>query len=258
MAPAFLARWPRVVRALLAHLVAFALLAQLPRLGLRLGPWQWAGLQGALAALLGAGLRLPPWWIPLQVLLPFLLVLRLAWAYPAWVDLLLLGILALVYGGGLVTRVPLYNASRDAWTKLESLLPARPGLRFIDLGCGLGGPIAHLASARPGATFRGVEASPLPWLVAWLRNLGRPGVQIRLGSLWEQDLSSFDVVYAFLSPEPMAALWAKASKEMKPGSLLVSHSFAVPGVPPNRELPVQGRQGARLLVWELGAPARPQ
>lgn len=244
-------RWPRVVRALLAQVLAFALLALAARVGLRLPAPGWAALQGALAALLGVVLGLPTWWVPIQAALPFALLLRLAWGYPAWVDLLLLLALALVYGGGLATRVPLYNASRDAWTKLESLLPEASGFAFIDLGCGLGGPIAHLAEVRPGGTFRGVESSPLPWLVAWLRNLGRPRVQIRFGSLWDQDLAGFDVVYAFLSPEPMAALWAKAGKEMKPGSLLVSHSFEVPGIPPARILPVAGRSGARLLVWEL-------
>lgn len=251
MAPAVIERWPRVFRALLAQMLAFALLALLARLGLRLPSWGWAGLQGGLAALLGAGLGLPPWWVPLQVLLPFALLLRLAWGYPPWVDFGLLLALALVYGGGLATRVPLYNASRDAWAKLETLLPAGAGCSFIDLGCGLGGPIAHLARARPEGAFLGVESSPLPWLVAWLRNLGRPRVRILLGSLWDQDLSGFDVVYAFLSPEPMAALWAKAAKEMKPGSLLVSHSFEVPGIPAARVLPVAGRPGARLLVWEL-------
>lgn len=251
MAPARVDRWPRVFWALLAQVLAFALLALFARLGLRLPAWGWAGLQGALAALLGAVLGLPAWWIPLQSLLPFAVLLRLAWGYPPWVDFALLAALALVYGGGLATRVPLYNASRDAWAKLETLLPEGPGFTFVDLGCGLGGPIAHLARVRPEGTFLGVESSPLPWLVAWLRNLGRPRVRIRLGSLWDQDLAGFDVVYAFLSPEPMAALWAKAAKEMKPGSLLVSHSFEVPGLPPTQVLPVEGRPGARLLVWEL-------
>lgn len=251
MAPALVDRWPRVFRALLVQGLAFAALALLARLGFRLPALGWAGAQGGLAALLGVVLGLPAWWIPIQVVLPFALLLRLAWGYPPWVDLVLLLGLALVYGGGLATRVPLYNASHDAWARLETLLPEGPGFAFVDLGCGLGGPIAHLARVRPEGAFLGVESSPLPWLVAWLRNLARPQVRIRFGSLWDQDLAGFDVVYAFLSPEPMAALWAKAAKEMRPGSRLVSHSFEVPGIPAAQVLPVEGRPGARLLVWEL-------
>lgn len=248
---ALLHRWPRILRALLAQAAAFALLLALARAGLRLPAWSWAAAQGALATAAGAALGLPAWWAPLQAALPFALWLRLAWSYPAWIDLALFAGLALWFGGGLLTRVPLYNASRDARAKLESLLPERTGFTFVDLGCGLGGPLTHLASRRPDGRFLGVEASPLPFLVAWLRCLRRPNVRIRLSSLWSVGLGGFDVVYAFLSPEPMPALWAKARKEMPPGSRLVSHSFEVPGQPPAQILPVAGRPGACLRIWEM-------
>ena len=61
----------------------------------------------------------------------------------------------------------------------------------------------------------------------------------------------FDVVYAFLSPVPMPALWSKVCREMRPGSRFISHSFEVPGETPQRTIPVAGREGARLLVWDL-------
>jgi hypothetical protein len=97
----------------------------------------------------------------------------------------------------------------------------------------------------------GVEASPLTWLVAWLRCLPYKNAHIRLGSLWHTDLAGFDVVYAFLSPVPMPALWAKARREMKPGSRFISHSFEVPHEAPHSVIPVEGRDGARLLVFDL-------
>jgi SAM-dependent methyltransferase len=121
----------------------------------------------------------------------------------------------------------------------------------VDLGCGFGGPLAHLAKARPDAAFTGVEASPLTWLVAWLRCLPRANAHIRLGSLWRTDLAAFDVAYAFLSPVPMPALWAKVRREMKAGSRFISHSFDVPGETPQLMLTVKGRAGARLLVWDI-------
>ena len=244
-------RWPRIVRALLAQAMAFALLVFAARAGVRLPWWGWASLQGGAAVLLGGGLRLPAWWAPIQAVVPFALLLRLRWGYPAWIDLALLAGLALVYGGGLLTRVPLYNASRDAWTKLEALLPTQAEFTFVDLGCGLGGPISHLAAARPNGTFLGIESSPLTWLAAWIRCSRRGNARIVLGSLWAQDLGGCDVVYAFLSPEPMPALWAKAKREMKSGSRFISHSFAVPDVVPSRILPVHGRRDAQLLVWEM-------
>jgi hypothetical protein len=38
---------------------------------------------------------------------------------------------------------------------------------------------------------------------------------------------------------------------MKPGSRFISHSFEVPDATPHRAIPVEGREGARLLVWDM-------
>jgi SAM-dependent methyltransferase len=244
-------RWPPVLRALLAQALAFVVLVALARLGLRSPGMAWVLLQAVLAVFLSRWLDLGARWVLMQATLPFLV--RALWGapVPAWVYLALFLGLALVFGGGLWSRVPLYHASEDAWEKLEGLLPDRADLHFVDLGCGFGGPVAHLARVRPDSIFVGVEASPFTWLVAWLRCLPRPNAHIHLGSLWRTDLATFDVVYAFLSPVPMPALWAKARREMKSGSRFISHSFEVPGETPQRVLPVKGREGARLLVWDL-------
>lgn len=246
-----LRRLPPVLRALLAQALAFGMLVALVRLGLRFPPLVWVLLQAVLAVFLSRWLDLGPRWIFMQAALPFLV--RSLWGVPipAWVYLLLFLGLALVFGGGLLTRVPLYHASEDAWEKLEDLLPDRPGLRFVDLGCGFGGPVAHLARVRPDSRFVGVEASPFTWLVAWLRCLPLRNASIHLGSLWRADLTGFDVAYAFLSPVPMPALWAKVRREMKSSSRFISHSFEVPNETPHRVIPVKGRDGARLLVWDV-------
>jgi hypothetical protein len=247
----WLRRLPPILRALLAQAVAFALVVALARLGLRFTPLVWVLLDAVLAVYLSRGLGLDPRWVFMQAALPFLV--RALWGapIPAWIYLTLFLGLALVFGGGLLTRVPLYHASRDAWEKLEDLLPAPSGFRFVDLGCGFGGPLAHLAKARPDGIFLGVEASPFSWLVAWLRCLPQRNVHIRMGSLWRMDLADLDVAYAFLSPVPMAALWAKVRREMKPGSRFISHSFEVPEETPHHAIPVKGRDGARLLIWNL-------
>ncbi len=246
-----LRRLPPVLRALLAQALAFMVLVALARLGLRFPPLAWVLLQAVLAVFLSRWLDLGPRWVLMQAALPFLV--RALWGVPipAWVYLVLFLGLVLVFGGGLLSRVPLYHASEDAWEKLEGLLPDQPGLRFVDLGCGFGGPVAHLARSRPEGDFTGVEASPLTWLVAWMRCLPLRNAHIRLDSLWRTDLAGFHVAYAFLSPVPMPALWAKVRREMKPGSRFISHSFDVPGESPHRVIPVRGREGARLLAWDL-------
>ncbi len=246
-----LRRLPPIFRALLAQALAFVLLVALARIGLRLSPMAWVLLDAVLAVCLSRWLDLGPRWALMQAVLPFLV--RALWGAPIPSGLylaLFLG-LALLFGGGLLTRVPLYHASRDAWAKLEDLVPGTPGFHFVDLGCGFGGPVAHLARVRPDGWFVGVEASPVTWLVAWARCLPLRNTHIHLGSLWRINLADMDVAYAFLSPVPMAALWAKARREMPSGGRFISHSFEVPGETPHRVIPVRGREGARLLVWDL-------
>ncbi|MGA2080494.1 MAG: class I SAM-dependent methyltransferase [Holophaga sp.] len=246
--------WPPVFRAFLALATAFGLLALALEAGapLRALPGAWVlVLVGLAAAVLGRALGLPLKWAPFLLAFPWAAALLLRHPLPGWVWPAALGALVLVYGGGVLTRVPLYLSDRAAWEALLALLPAGP-TRFADLGAGLGGPLAFLARARPDARFRGVEASPLTWLAAWVRTLPRrSNCRVRWGSLWREDLGGYDVVFAFLSPAPMPALWAKARREMKPGSLLVSHTFEIPGQEPERRIPLPGRPDACLLVWRI-------
>jgi len=252
----FWGSWPPVLRALAAQALALFMLFLLVRvLPGRLPFWTWPLLQGLLAAALGVGLGLRLWWGLFQFLLPFALAWQLGHPVPGWIYPALLISLLLVFGGGILTRVPLYNSGPAAWEHLLTLIPEGKPLKLADLGAGLGGPLAFLARRRPQARFLGVEASPLVWLIAWLRTLPqRRNCRIVPGSLWRLELEAFEIVFAFLSPAPMPALWEKAVKEMRPGTLLVSHSFEVPGIPPERRIPIPGRPGACLLLYRIPAP----
>jgi len=73
----------------------------------------------------------------------------------------------------------------------------------------------------------------------------------RWGDLWRTELSAYDVVYAFLSPVPMAALWEKAQREMRPGTLFISNSFAVPDVAAEQVIEVDDARQTRLFCYRL-------
>lgn len=246
---AFPDRFP-ILRALLAQALAFVLALGLQALGFRGPGWAWVLIQGGMAAALGRFWGLRGWWTGFQLLLPLALAWQAGTRIPGWVYPALLLTWGSIYGGGLLTRVPLYLSSRPAWEALEGLLPPEPGT-FVDLGAGLGDPLAWLARRHPDWRFRGVEASPLSAFIAKLRVLGRPNCRVRLGSLWREDLADCQVLHAFLSPAPMAELWAKACREMPEGSRFISHSFAVPGLEAEARLPLPGRPGACLWVYRV-------
>lgn len=259
-------RTPPILRALLALAAAIPVAAGLLRLAQFLLPalagpvatapaWALALWVGGVAALLGGALGLERWWRLFLVLLPPAFVLLLAVGLGAGWYLALFLLLVGVYWSTFSTRVPLYLAGPKVRAALLALLP-QPGtpLRFIDLGCGLGGVVLALARARPDGEFTGVELAPLPaWIGQLRRALGGPAnARLLRASLWDQPLADADIVYVFLSPVPMAALWEKARREMRAGSLLVSNTFVVPGFPPDRVVDIDDARGSRLLVWQMG------
>jgi len=213
------------------------------------GTGAWIGVQAIGAAATARLLRMEWWWWLLN--LAFGPALAMAWTLdfsPQWSALMLAGLL-LAYGGTQRTRVPLYLSSSAAVKALTGLLPEDAALRILDLGCGTGTILSAISRERPLSRLAGVERAPLPWLVAWIRSCV-PGNRFAVswGNLWNADLSAYDVVYAYLSPEPMPLLWQKARREMRPGSMLVSFRFAVPGVEPGESVRVGG---AWLYVWRM-------
>lgn len=242
---------PPVLLALVAQLAAGAVLLALRLTGTFQAPvLSVAVTHGLLAAALGVCLRLPTWWVPINFLFIPAAVLLREWELPPALFLTGFVLLGLVFWTTFRSRVPLYLSSREAGEKLADLVPQTTGVRLMDLGCGFGGLLRQLARLRPGARLEGVEIAPLPALVAWLRLRSLAQCRVRRADLWRLDLSQYDVVYAFLSPAPMGALWDKVRREMRPGSLFVSNSFAVPGREPDQAVPLDGR-GAGLYVWRL-------
>ncbi|WP_374342849.1 class I SAM-dependent methyltransferase [Azonexus sp.] len=202
-------------------------------------PWLETSLAIGGVALLLATLSRQPWWWRLihAGFMPLVWATQRLAIDPGWFLLAFL-LLLLVYRGALSGQVPLYLSNRQTVAALADLLAGRGPCRFIDLGAGLGSTAVPLADALPEHHFTGYENAPLTWLAGRLLGLGRPNLDWRWDDLWQARLGDYDVVYAFLSPAPMARLWDKVQAEMKPGSLFVSNSFPVPGATPERIIDV--------------------
>jgi hypothetical protein len=239
--------------------MAAALILLVPALGLLgvdLALAQAAFIQGGLAAVVGAGLGMAPWWLPINLLFAPGLIWMLSFSIsPLWFLAAFL-LLFLTYWSVFGSQVPLYLSSRKAWSAMVDLLPGKPGFALLDVGAGLGGMLGYLSRRRPDGRFYGMEIAPLPFALAWLRRMaGRGSYQIKRGDYWEHSLAAYDVVYAYLSPVPMAKLWVKACAEMAPGGRFISNTFAVPGAEPKQIVELDDFHRSRLYVYRI--PANP-
>ena len=246
---------PPIFVALLLQFAAGLAVAGIVRaLPLSIEPWLAAFACGVLAATLSSFSGLERWWLPIQLLFAPALWLMLTFNVPPAVYGGLFVVLLLVFWSTFRTRVPLYLSNEATWRATEELLPppsAAHPLRIIDLGSGLGGLLAHLATRRVQDHLVGIELAPLPALFSKLRLMRHPHCTVRWGSFWKLNLAEYDMVFAFLSPVPMRDLWTKASAEMRPGTLFVSSSFEVPGQTPDRVVQVNDSRQTRLLVWRM-------
>lgn len=255
-----LAKVPRVFLALgLQCLAALLVVAMVRGFGVGWPLWGVALAWGTVAALASWILRMEWWWVAVQVLLPLAALALLRADLPAWVFLLLLLALGLFYWSTVRTRVPLYLSNQRTWDAIAALLPpASPGkvVKFVDLGCGLGGLLVHLGRLRPDMAITGFELAPLPTVWCKMRLLAARLVNVRIEwrSFWKQSLADYDVVFAYLSPVPMPRLWEKARSEMRPGSLLISCEFEVPGQEAQQLVELDQARQSRLYVWTMPGP----
>ena len=148
--PPLTQRLPPALAAAAAHLPALALGALLLVAGIPASVAA-AGV-GSTAALVAWLWGLPAWWRLINLLFVPGLWLALQTDFNANWYLAGFVLLSVTSLGAVRTRVPLYLSSDKAVAALAGLIP--PHATFMDLGCGLGGPLAGLATQIGRASCR--------------------------------------------------------------------------------------------------------
>ena len=205
---------------------------------------------GGVALLIATLTRQPWWWRLIHALFaPLVWAIAALSIDPGWF-LLAFILTLLVYRGALSGQIPLYLSNADTAAALAELTSDHPGMRFLDLGAGLGSVLRALAKTRPDAQLTGIENAPATGLAGYLRTAGLAHCNWCWGDIWHTSLADYDVVYAFLSPAPMPKLWNKIQREMRPGSLFISNSFAVPGIEASRVIELADARQTRLYCYQ--------
>lgn len=250
MAPAFW-KWPWP--AIAAWSLGWAVMTLAARWG---AAPEWAVLGGVLPALWLMRRAAPGWrravvlgGLPVSVLL-----VQGTGALPPWTWLVAGAALLLIYPIQAWRDAPLFPTPPSALCGLTAAVALPRGSRVLDAGSGLGDGLMALHAAFPLARLQGVEGG---WALSWLsrarlRLAGLRGISVSRGDFWRTDWSAFELVYLFQRPETMPRAWAKAVREMRPGSWLVSLEFEVPGVPAVTRLDAGG--GRSVWVYGISPP----
>lgn len=202
-----------------------------------------ASALGIAASLLGSS-----WWrrAMIGVGFPLSLLLTQSASLPAWVWLVPLLALLLIYPLNAWRDAPLFPTPRHALNDLAAQAPLASNALVLDAGCGLGDGLRALRAAYPQAKFTGIEWS---WPLRALCGLRCPWATVRQGDIWTEDWSGYDMVYFFQRPESMPRAVAKARAELKNGAYLVSLEFEALSLKPFTRLDTV--QGKPVWIYRL-------
>src|SRR2546430_8015684 len=137
--------------------------------------------------------------------------------------------------------------------KMFELADVRKGEVVYDLGCG-DGRIPVMAAKKFGVKAYGWDIDPKR-VQESLDNIARNNVKdlvtVKLGDIFELDLSKADVITLYLLPALNVKLIPQLEK-LKPGCRIVSHDFDMQGVRPKRQItftPPGGGREHRIYLW---------
>lgn len=114
---------------------------------------------------------------------------------------------------------------------LFTLLPTDLKGTIYELGSGWGTLVFPLAKKFPSCQVVGLETSPVPFIISYLflKILSISNAKLFRRDFFTVDLSEASLVVCYLYPEAMRKLKKKLEVELKPGCLVVSNTFAIPG-----------------------------
>jgi SAM-dependent methyltransferase len=159
-----------------------------------------------------------------------------------WIFIILAGglfALKIIYALSIALVLPItqgalhVSTSRAKIAAFINAVPMKAGQILVDIGCG-DGRVLREAQKRYGVRTVGYEINPLAYLKARLFSIGSNKMTIRRQNFWEADLSEADVVFCYLYPDVMKKLAAKFVDGLKPGAVIVSSNFSLPGFVPSK------------------------
>ena len=134
---------------------------------------------------------------------------------------------------------------------LLSALPQPLHGKIYELGTGWGTLLFPLARQYPDCQVVGFETSPIPYLVSRIRQLycRLPNVVLERRDFFSVLYGDADLIVCYLYPGAMRKLQVKFDRELKPGTWVVSNTFALPGWTPVSVIEVRDLYYSKIYVY---------
>jgi len=125
---------------------------------------------------------------------------------------------------------------------------------ILELGAGWGTLAFPLAERYRHCTIIAYETSWIPYLFCTLRQWIRPRLNIRIvhQDFFEVPLGDASLLVCYLYRGAMQRLSEKLIQELKPGALVVSHTFSIPGWSPESILVVDDLYRTPIYQYRKG------
>lgn len=134
---------------------------------------------------------------------------------------------------------------------LDSLPPDLHG-KVIDLGSGWGTLAIGLAKRFPSCQITGYESSPVPHYVSevLLLLLRYPNLKFVRKDIYELSVGDAVAVTCYLYPVAMTKLKSKLETELRPGTIVITNTFAVPDWKPEKIAEVADIYRSKIYFYQ--------
>jgi len=154
----------------------------------------------------------------------------------------------------LKTGAPPMPSSFGAARHISRLIPKSDKHTVIEVGAAWGHLAFPLALSHPASTIRAIEISPLPWLfMKFLEKLFRiTNMRIERRNMFDISFRDADAIVCYLHSELLDELRPKFEAELRPGSLVVSNTYEIPGWTPTRIETRDDSYCPQIYVYRIG------
>jgi hypothetical protein len=145
-------------------------------------------------------------------------------------------------------------SSMKASKKILDAIPRELNGPIYELGSGWGTLALAVAKKFPENLVVGYETSPVPyWISRFFRfQTGVSNVQFKKEDFMDISLSEAALIICYLYPGAMRKLQEKLSKELQPGTWIISNTFAIPEWKPYAILDTQDLYRSLIYIYRVG------